>query len=341
MKIFIDIGHPAHVHYFKNFIKIMKSKGHEILVSSREKECTLELLDSYNINHISRGTGKNSFLGKILYLAKANWFIYKLARKFKPEIFLSMASPYAAQVSWLLGRPHITFDDTEHAVIARKFYKFFSDVIFTPFCFNKDLGPKQIRFKSYMELFYLHPKYFVPSENIFSILNIDSKKQYVVLRFISWNASHDIGQHGLDLEMKRNLVKKLQKKHKVFISSEGQMPDDLEKYRINIPVNKIHHVLAFASLFIGESATMAQECAMLGTPAIYVSSINCGTLHELEKNDLLFGFRSSTGLLEKIDKLVDQKNLKEEFKNRNKQMLNSLIDPTEMLVDYFQKHNSI
>ena len=29
MKIFIDIGHPAHVHYFRNFYKILKYQKHE------------------------------------------------------------------------------------------------------------------------------------------------------------------------------------------------------------------------------------------------------------------------------------------------------------------------
>ena len=64
--------------------------------------------------------------------------------KLKPDIFLSMASPYAAQVSSILRKPSITFDDTEHATMARKFYKFFTNKIFTPYCFNKELGPKQI-----------------------------------------------------------------------------------------------------------------------------------------------------------------------------------------------------
>ena len=341
MRIFIDIGHPAHVHYFRNFIKIMELKGHAFLVSSRKKECTFELLESYGISYFSRGSGRNSSLGKIIYLFKANWILYKLARRFKPDIFLSMASPYAAQVSWLIGQPHITFDDTEHAEIARKFYKSFSQVIFTPFSFSKDLGPKQIRFNSYMELFYLHPTYFLPNNSIFSTLDLADNKSYVVLRFISWNASHDIGQNGLDLETKRRLVVKLEAKYKVLISAEGELPEDLKKYRIKIPAYKIHDVLAQACLFIGESATMAQESALLGTPAIYVSSLNAGTLDELEKDGLIFGFRSSLGVMEKIDELINNKNLKKDFKLRKQKTLDSLIDPTKMLVEYIEEYDRV
>ena len=50
MRILIDIGHPAHVHYFKNFNVQMKSKGHTILFVARDKEVTIELLKINKIN---------------------------------------------------------------------------------------------------------------------------------------------------------------------------------------------------------------------------------------------------------------------------------------------------
>lgn len=33
MKILIDINHPAHVHYFRNFIKLMVDKKREFLIN--------------------------------------------------------------------------------------------------------------------------------------------------------------------------------------------------------------------------------------------------------------------------------------------------------------------
>ena len=47
MRILIDIGHPAHVHYFKNFIWQMQKKGHEFMITARDKEVALNLLDKY------------------------------------------------------------------------------------------------------------------------------------------------------------------------------------------------------------------------------------------------------------------------------------------------------
>ena len=48
MKILIDILHPAHVHFFKNFVWEMEKRGHEFFIAAREKEMSLELLKAYN-----------------------------------------------------------------------------------------------------------------------------------------------------------------------------------------------------------------------------------------------------------------------------------------------------
>ena len=46
MKIVVDINHPGHVHFFKNFIWEMEKRGHKILITVKEKDVTLKLLDS-------------------------------------------------------------------------------------------------------------------------------------------------------------------------------------------------------------------------------------------------------------------------------------------------------
>ena len=69
MKILIDIGHPAHVHYFRNFTKIIENKNHTILVVARDKEVSQILLKKYNISFETRGKGANGLIGKLIYLA--------------------------------------------------------------------------------------------------------------------------------------------------------------------------------------------------------------------------------------------------------------------------------
>ena len=51
MNILFDINHPAHVHFFKNAIKILENSNHNIIITAREKEMTTYLLGKYNIEN--------------------------------------------------------------------------------------------------------------------------------------------------------------------------------------------------------------------------------------------------------------------------------------------------
>lgn len=55
MKILFDMGHPAHVHFFKNAIWELEKRGHQVKVTAREKDVTLELLGAYKIPYVVRG----------------------------------------------------------------------------------------------------------------------------------------------------------------------------------------------------------------------------------------------------------------------------------------------
>ena len=163
MRILIDIGHPAHVHYFKNFIWEMKSKGHEFLITAREKDITHQLLNKYNMEFISRGKGKKGFLGKLIYMLQADFKLFRIARRFNPDTFISCASPYAAHSAKLLKVQNITLDDTDIANLSHIMYVPFTDCIISPKGFKKNFGKKHILIDSTFDLFYLHPKYFTPN----------------------------------------------------------------------------------------------------------------------------------------------------------------------------------
>lgn len=340
MKIIIDLGHPAHVHYFRNFIKIMENKGHKFFVSARNRPMIHYLLNQFTIPFYNRGKGKNGVIGKILYMFYADLLLMKRALDFKPDIFISFASPYAAQVAWLLRKPHVVLDDTEHAKFGHLFYKPFSATFLNPYCFYKSFGSKQIFFKSFVEYMYLHPSYFKPDTSMYSFLGISPSEKYIILRFVSWQANHDIGQSGLDHQTKLGLIDLLKGKYKIFISSEGGFSDNqLSKYAIKIPPEKMHDALYFAEFFVTESGTMASEAAILNTPVVYVNSLPLmGYLQEEEKAGLLFHFSDSKGVIDKVSELMALDDIKNHFKSKNQKLLENLIDPTAFLVWFIENY---
>ena len=340
MRILIDIGHPAHVHYFRNFIKLMQNKGHEFFIVARNRSIIFYLLSHFKIDYYDRGKGKHSIAGKLIYMLHADFKIFKCARRFRPDLFISFASPYAAQVSWILRKPHIALDDTEHATFSQLFYKPFSKVFLNPYCFYENFGIRQIRFNSLTELFYLHPNYFTPAYDILDLLGIKGGTKYILLRFVSWSANHDIGQSGLDLETKKKLVKILTQEYKVFISTEEENPDVFfEPYLLKIPPEKIHDVIFFAHLFIAESGTMASEAAILGTPVIYVNSLPLmGYLKEEMNSGMLFHFKDSLNVVEKVTELLLIPDLKNEFISNQREMLTNKIDITSFMVWFIENY---
>ncbi|HXC06596.1 MAG TPA: DUF354 domain-containing protein, partial [Bacteroidia bacterium] len=245
MKIFIDIGHPAHVHYFRNFILAMKEKGHTIFITARDKEVTFRLLDYYQLSYVSRGKGKKGVWGKFLYIFQADLFLLRKAIRFKPDVFLSFGSPYAAHTAWLMRKPHIAFDDTDRNFFEHLLYVPFTHAILTPWVYTRDYGSKQYRFKGFMELCALYPGRFRagPAEILLAQKNL-RYRSYVLLRFVSWDASHDLGLNGMTLEEKKKLVHSLAVFTGVLISSETPLPEELSTYAFPVHPAHMHDLLA-------------------------------------------------------------------------------------------------
>jgi predicted glycosyltransferase len=338
MRIFLDIGHPAHVHYFRNFIKIMESRGHIFLVTARKREHVFELLDHYHIPFVSRGGGGKSLFGKIGYLFLAVFKQYRRARKFRPDLFLDFSTIYSGPAARILKKPYITFTDTESTGLYRLLIRPFSRVVYTPECFQRELGKQHQRFNGLMELAYLHPLYFEPDPSILDILGLGADEQFAIVRFVGWGAVHDRGKRGFSGREKEALVKVLQRYGKVFISSEAALPPNLEPLRLQIPSHQMHDLLFYATVLVGESATMTTEAAVLGTPAVFVSDIRLGYLNYLEdKYGLVLNFGTSeteqSMSVRSSAMLMGRPGTKANASRQAEKVLDDHVDVTRFLVD--------
>jgi len=336
MRIVVDINHPAHVHYFKNFIWGMQKKGHEILITASEKEISYRLLDNYGFSYQKLGSYKTSLAKKILNIPVLDYRMLLSVRKFRPDLFLGFGSIRGAHVSRLLRTHCIALDDTEHAKWEHLLYVPYTDAILTPACFKKNLGKKQIRYDGYTELAYLHPNHFKPNPAIPHEIGIDSDDPYCILRFVSWNAGHDIGHKGI--ENKADLISNIEKYARVFISSEGSLSGPLKKYELKIAPEKMHDLLYYASLYLGESGTMATEASLLGTPSILINSLAkyCGTHNQLMKDyQLQYFYDNEKDSIDLLPKLINNK-IKKEWQKKRDIMLREKIDVTAFIVNFIE-----
>ena len=335
MKVLFDIGHPGHVHYFRFVIKELQEKGHEVIVTARQRDIIFSLLDFYKIPYINRGNGSNTRFGKLFYMLKADMLLLKKCFNNKPDLFISFSSPYAAQTAWLLNRPHIAVNDTEHTDKIHSLFTYkFSKYVLTPSSYQNDLGKKHLKFNNIMEGIYLNEKVFTPDISIYEDLNIKQYQPFVFIRFVSWNAHHDFGHSGLNLESKRRLIQILSRKYIIFISSEDKMPEEFKSLEIRIAPEKMHSVLYYASLFVGESGTMASESAYLGTPSVYINSLPLMCYLKLEqKYNLLKHFSSSEGVVEYVKEIIKDEELKDNAKFNSTVMKKSFINANNFFSD--------
>jgi len=339
MRIVVDINHPAHVHYFKNFIWEMGKKGHEVLIIASEKDISFKLLEDYNLEFENMGTYGTSLISKLANIPIMDIRLYRLMKTFKPDIFVGAGSIRAAHISFLLKRPCINFEDTEHSSEQIRLYLPFVAAVCTPSCFTRDLGKKQVRFNGYMELASLHPNRFTPNPAVLAQIGLKENDPFIIVRFVSWQASHDVGQHGI--RDKVGLVKALEKYGRVLITSEGALPPELQHYHIRVSPEKLHDLLYYATLYVGEGATVATEAAILGTPSIYVSSLvgTMGNFIELEETyDLLYSFTGSSATLRRAVEILQDPASKEKWRIKRERLLDDKIDVTAFLIWFIENY---
>ena len=343
MRVLIDIGHPAHVHLFKNFSWEMIEKGHDVFFTCRDKEFEIYLLTKYGFKYKSFGKKYVSKVGKVWGLIEFDVKEFLAGLKFRPDIFLSHGSIYAAHAAFLLRKPNIALEDTFNFEQLRLSIPF-SDVILTadydhPLTSNK----KNISYAGYHELAYLHPNRFEPDKKVLNELGVNENEKYVIIRFVAWQASHDYGHQGISFENKLWAVKEFKKYARVFISSEGKLPDELKQYKIPIPAEKMHDAIAFASLVVGESFTLLSEAAVLGTPAILMHDTHCYYLQEQQRRyNLSFNYSESAEdqitAINKAIEILRIKDIKQEWHKRKESLLRDKIDVTTFLVWFVENY---
>ena len=210
MRILFEIGHPAHVHFFKNAIWNLENRGHKILIVARDKDITLDLLNAYKLDYKLIGKNYSGLINKALELIKMDYVLLKIVKIFKPDIFVGRGSPYLAHLSKLVKKPYIAFVDTEHANLVAALTLPFADVICTPSCFKKKLNQKKhVRFNGYKELAYLHPNYFKPDLSVLDDLGLSKNDKFIIMRLISWGAAHDIRSRGFSKDFLEKAIKSL------------------------------------------------------------------------------------------------------------------------------------
>ncbi|RCR67608.1 glycosyltransferase [Larkinella punicea] len=344
MNCLIFLGHPAHYHLFKNIIIELKKNGNTVKVLSRTKDILEELCLKDNIEFLNvlPEVRKKSVTSIVISYLRKYKRISRIIKDFKPDLLLG-SEPSLTHLGKFYRIPSFVFSEDDVSIIpqfAKIAYPFVSVILSPQSCNAGKWEFKKVGYNGFHKLAYLHPLAFKAQvEEIGELANRD----YFILRFAELVAYHDTNKSGITNEIARRLIAILEPYGNVFITSERPLAPEFEKYKLTANPSKIHHILAYAKMYIGDSQSMAVEAALLGTPGIRFNDFagEIGVLNELEYNyKLTSSFKTNEvdRFFEKVNEMLMNKALNAEYKSKQTRMLGEKINVLKFFVWFIENY---
>lgn len=335
MNILFDIGHPAHVHLFRHFIRHLRDNGHNPVTVTRDKDVTHRLLEHYGIEYKCLSAAATNLPAMLWELAARDTGILALHRQ-TPFDFGFGTSVSIGHVSRITRMKSIVFsEDDDNAIPLQAWISYpFSDTICVPDCLRyKRWGAKRLKHNSYHELAYLHPNHFTPDPAVPAKYGLTPGK-YAIARFCTLKANHDINAKGISTELWAEIAKLLDGLD-IIKSIEADKSHRIDPW-------DMHHILAFAKMIVSDSQTMTVEAACLGVPAVRINTFvdHSTVIEELEKKyRLALGFHPEDGrrAVETVKELVLSETAAE-WRIRRGNLLGDKRDLNQWMIDRFERN---
>lgn len=341
------ISHPAHFHMFRYTMDNLRNAGNKIVVVIRPKDVLEQLCINAGIDYIKvkKRPKKWGRFGLAISLVQKIVETNRIVGKCHPDMLIG-SDGVLAVVGKLRGIPAFEcYEDDVEAIklYANMFFPLYTGVVCPECCSAGKWEYKKTGYKSYHELGYLHPNQFMPDKSVLQKYGIDPEKPYFVIRFAHLIAHHDVGIKGIDTQIAEKIVEMLKPHGRIFITSERPLETEFEQYRIKIDPLDMHHVMAFAQMFVGDSQTMSAEAGVLGTPFVHFNDFvgRLSYINELEDYyHIGYGHKTNDpdGMLASIQKWLDEPNRRELGQQRRQQMLNDKIDYCKFLTWFIENY---
>ena len=336
-RILVTIQHPAHVHFFRPIIEELTDRGAEVRVCAREKDVAVELLDAENIEHEVLAGSRTSTLGRAAVQAVYEGRLLRVARRFDPDVITAIGGVAAAHVATVTGATSVVMNDSEPATLTNRLAFPFADVVCTPSWYGDSIDGEHVTYDGFHELAYLHPDRFTPDPDRVREQGVEPTDTYTVIRLVSWSAQHDVGESGFSAAGVESLVETCASHGDVYVSAEGEAQLPPKGDPIPVEPADLHHLLAFADCYVGDSQTMATEAGLLGTPSVrynsFVGADDMANFRELADAGLVVSTDEEATAIEKADEYLADGGARERWAERLATYRAEKIDVTSFVTD--------
>ncbi len=350
-KIALFPNHPSQIWVLNPVADFLNQQdGVEVIWFIRDKDVSVDLARNLEINAVVVSRARTGFIGNGIELFINVFKCVYYTLRFGIDVWVTKYG-CGSMAAFLLGRKAVAFNDDDADVvplIAATSYPFSKTVLVPEPIRMKKYEGKAQRYNANHELFYLHPNRFRPNPKVLEELGLADGEPFGLIRLSALEAHHDVGVEGVSGGVVREVIGLCSRiGFKVFITSEKPLEREFEPYRLNVSVEKIHHVLYFARFLVGDSQTMIGEAAALGTPSFRLSdfgeTISC---HEdLKKHGLSFAYKphSWREMLDQMERVLCDEDFYETHKKNHEMFLKAKMDPVpwfaEKVLEVLRGHN--
>lgn len=334
MKVLVDIGHPAHVHFFRHAVTLLCDRGHDVRLAARGLPVALELLRAYGLSCQVVGSKRRGALGLALELALHGVGLLSMTRQWRPDVATAIGGTLTVLPARLRHSRMVVWDDTDTAIRVNRVTHSLAQRIMTPDVYPVDIGPQQTRYHGLHELAYLHPRRFKPNAATLARYGLSPDKPYSVVRLSAFEAGHDLMVRRHPVEDLAAVIGKLAARGEVLLVPEGNVPPELAHYAKPLQAKDFHDLLAFATFCLTEGATTASEAAILGTPTLYVNPLVTCYIKNLASKGLLTVAVPGQDLMAAFEMTVSRPI--SQARNEAAQVFAAYEDVTSLIVDVIE-----
>ena len=346
MKILFFFVHPGAFHVLRPTIENLQHSGHEVDIAIINKDVLPDLLKEHNMpftDIFPEGRRSKNMFEALLNLFRTVWRLGKVARKKRYDLFVT---DDCLSINGFLKRIPTLFlidDDLdvvpEIAPLLTCATRIFAPAVTRLGRYEK----KKIGFDGYKELSYLHPDNFTPDAAVVKKYDL-SPKNYVFIRVVGLTATHDRNKRGIDNGLLARITDLCLRYGKVPVISAERPLGKLEKYRLKYPACEGLHILAGASIFVGDSQTMTSEAALLGVPALRCNDF-VGKISVMDEKEYRYGLTcgflpgDAEKMLTKLEEWLQEPDLDAQWQIKYKTMLAQTVDISRQLLEEIEKFN--
>lgn len=352
MKFWFDILTPKQVNFFKPLVDELRTRGHEVLCTSRAYREVEELSALKGLEIMKMGEhGGDSLYGKARAGTDRVRLLLDLVKDSQPDCLVSFSSPEACRVAFGLRIRNVSFNDSPHAEAVCRLTVPLMDRLMCPWIippaeFTK-YGISRERIMHYKALdpvvwIRARPNDWKPAYT-HQDLKIDPAKKTITFRLQETKAAYVHGNTPDSMVLLDALMDRFGDCNLVVLC---RYPDQLETARkhvgdrATVMENVVDGVslLQLTDLFIGSGGTMNCEAALLGVPNISYA------MHHVLVNKFLFrkgvsqGCKTADQMVKLARRLLYDEKMRKAIRHRSRTLLSQMEDPRNKIIKVLESH---